>query len=309
MVNKLKSSAMSLGSFLKATMSEWSEDNVTRLAATLAYFAVFSLAPLLVILVAVAGFVFGEQAVRGEIVHEIQGYVGQQSAEMIQGMIASASKHSAGVLATILAVAALLFGASGFFVQLQGALNTIWDVRRKQGGNVIIGFLQKRLFSTMMVLATGLLLVALLAGTSFLWTLTGYFKHLLPIPGIFWQGFDFLVSFVILILIFALVLKVVPDVKITWKDVSIGAVVTALLFTVGQFLLGLYLGRKSFTSTYGVAGSFVMILVWIYYSAQIFLFGAEITQVYAHRHGRKVQPADDAVPVRKSRGSRERKSA
>jgi len=298
----LKKGLKSLGSFLGATISEWSGDNVSRLSAAIGFYVVFTTAPLLVILIAVAGFVYGEQAVRGRIVNEIQAYIGPKGAEVVQGMIAGASNQSTGVWATILAFAALFFGASGFFIQLQGALNTVWGVQQKRGGNMVIGFLKNRLVSVIMVLLTGLLLIVLMAGTSVIWTVTEYFHHLLPLTPVFWQVIDFLVVFVLLTLIFALVMRTVPDVKIRWRDVWMGALVTSILFTIGQFLLGLYLGRKSFTSSYGVAGSFVVILAWVYYSAQCFLIGAEMTQIYARRYGKEIEPADNAVRVRKQTG-------
>jgi membrane protein len=298
----LKKGLKSLGSFLGAIISEWSGDNVSRLSAAIGFYAVFTTAPLLVILIAVAGFVYGEQAVRGRIVNEIQAYIGPKGAEVVQGMIAGASKQSTGVWATILAFAALLFGASGFFIQLQGALNTVWGVQQKPGGSMVIGFLKNRLVSVIMVLLTGLLLIALMAGTSVIWTVTEYFHHLLPLTPVFWQVIDFLVVFVLLTLIFALVMRTVPDVKIRWRDVWMGALVTSILFTIGQFLLGLYLGRKSFTSSYGVAGSFVLILIWVYYSAQSFLIGAEMTQIYSRRYGKEIEPSDNAVRVRKQTG-------
>jgi membrane protein len=297
-----KKGLKTVGSFLNATISEWSNDNVSRLSAAIGFYAVFSTAPLLVILIAVAGFIYGEQAVRGRIVHEIQSYIGPKGAEVVQGMIAGASKQSTGVWATILAFAALLFGASGFFIQLQGSLNTVWGVQQKPGGNMIIGFLKNRLVSVIMVLLTGLLVIVLMAGTSIIWTVTEYFHHLLPLSPVFWQIVDFLVVFVLLTLIFALIMRTVPDVKIRLRDVWMGAVVTSILFTIGQFLLGLYLGRKSFTSSYGVAGSFVLILIWVYYSAQSFLIGAEMTQIYARRYGKEIEPSENAVRVRKQTG-------
>lgn len=299
----IKKELKHLGSFLWATIVAWNNDNVTRLSAAIGFYAVFTTAPLLVIFIAIAGFVFGKQAVRGRIVHDIQSYIGPNGANVIQGMIAGASKESTGVWATILAFAALLFGASGFFIQLQGSMNTIWGVQQRPGGNMLIGFLKNRLISVIMVLLTGLLLIVFIAGTSVIWTVTEYFHHLLPATPVLWQIIDFLVVFILLTLIFALVMRTIPDAKIRWRDVWVGAVVTSILFTIGQFLLGLYLGRKSFTSSYGVAGSFVLILVWVYYSAQSFLIGAEMTQIYARRYGKEIEPSRNAVRVRKQTAS------
>ncbi|RJP16664.1 MAG: YihY/virulence factor BrkB family protein [Candidatus Abyssobacteria bacterium SURF_5] len=298
----------SVGSFFKQTFSEWSRDKVPVMAAALAYYAIFAIAPLFLIAIAIAGFVLGEQAAQGQLMSQIEGVVGQQGAQVIESMIAGASNTSGGIIATALGVAALLFGASTLFVQLQYALNVIWEVRRKPERG-IMGTVKDRLVAVAMVISIGILLIALMVASSVLWSLTSYFEGVLPLPGWFWQLVNFFGSFIILIPLFALILKVVPDVKIAWKDVWIGAAAIAILFAVGQFLLGLYLGSKSFSSTYGVAGAALLLLVWIYYSAQIFLLGAEMTQVYARRYGRKIEPADDAYFVRKERDEQERKAA
>jgi membrane protein len=284
---------------------------VSKQAAALAYYAIFSIAPLFVIAIAIAGFVFGEQAAQGQIVGQIEGVVGPQGAQVIQSMIAGASNPSTGIVATAISVLALLFGASGIFVQLQDSMNLIWEVERKPGRG-IMGTIKDRLFAVALVLSVGVLLIALMFASSAVWALTSYFRDVLPLPGWFWQLVNFVVSLSILSLVFALILKMVPDVNIAWRDVWVGAVTTALLFTIGQMLLGLYLGRGSFGSTYGVAGSALVLLVWIYYSAQIFLLGAEMTQVYARRYGRGMEPARNAKFVRKQareEGEERRKAA
>jgi membrane protein len=281
---------------LKQTGQEWVEDNAARLGAALAFYSVLSLAPLLVIVIAIAAAVFGEEAARGEVVAQIEGMVGREGAQAIQDMIAHAQKPAAGTVATVLGVAVLLFGASGVFGQLQDALNTIWEVRPKSGRGVW-GVVKDRFFSFAMVLGTGFLLLVSLTVSAVLHALGEYLAGLMPGLESVWLVVNFLISFGVITLLFALIFKLVPDVKIAWKDVWVGAVLTALLFTAGKFLLGLYLGRGSVSSAYGAAGSLVVLVVWIYYSAQILFFGAEFTQVYAKRYGSQITPSENAEPV------------
>ncbi len=281
---------------LKLTFSDWNEDKAPRLAAALAYYMAFSLAPLLVIVIAVAGLVYGQDAAQNRIVGEISGLIGRQGAEQVQAMIAGASKVSSGVVATVLGIITLLFGASGVFGQLQDALNTIWEVRPKPGQG-FIAMVRQRFFSFTMVLGTAfLLLVSLVMAAA-----VAAFSDIL-LGGIAWaepllQALNFLFSLLVTTLLFALIFKIVPDVEIHWRDVWIGAVFTALMFSLGRLALGLYLGQGSFGSSYGAAGSLVIIMLWIYYSAQILFFGAEFTQVYATRYGSHIEPSPNAEPV------------
>lgn len=281
---------------LKEAFNEWREDKASRLAAALAYYTIFSLGPLLVIVIAIAGLVFGEAAARGEIVAQVEGVLGREGAEAIQRMIENARDPASGTIATILSIVALVFGASGVFGQLQDALNTIWDVTPKPGRG-LMGIVADRFLSFVMVLGIGFLLLVFLVLSSVLTGLGTFFGDFLPVSESLLQILNLLVSFAVITLLFAMLYKVLPDVEIAWGDVWIGAAMTALLFTVGQFLIGLYLGRTAVASTYGAAGSIVIILLWIYYSAQIFLFGAEFTQVYARRHGARIAPAEEAVRV------------
>jgi membrane protein len=285
-------------SFLKTSYKEWSDDKVSKLAAALAYYAIFSVAPIFVIGIAIAGYVYGQKAVQGQVVEQMRGVIGEEGANIVQTMIAGARNTSAGVAATVLSVLALFLGASGVFIQLQYAMNVIWEVERKPGRG-IMGMVIDRFFAVIMVIAVGIIIIALMFGSSVMWTLTGYFKNILPIPSVFWQIFNYLVNFILLTPVFALILKVVPDVKIGWREVWVGAAFTGFLFSIGQLLIGLYLGHSSFTSSYGIAGAVLLLLVWIYYSAQIFLFGAEMTQVYARRYGKRIEPADNAISTRK----------
>ncbi len=281
---------------IQETIAEWNEDKASRLAAALAYYTVFSLAPLLIIAIAIAGFVFGETAAQNQIVGQIQGLVGREAAEAIQTMILNASRPGAGTIATIVGVITLLFGASGLFGQLQDALNTIWEVTPRPDRG-IRGIVQDRFWSFTMVLGTGFLLLVSLILSAVLTGVATYLQSLVPGLIEVWQIVNIVVSFTVVTFLFALIYKVIPDAKIAWSDVWIGAIVTSLLFSVGRYLIGLYLGSSAIGSAYGAAGSLVILLVWVYYSAQILLLGAEFTQVYARRFGSRIQPAKNAMPV------------
>lgn len=283
-----------IGNLFKETFQEWQTDKSPRLAAALAYYTVFSLAPLLIIVIAIAGAVFGQQAARGEIVGQIESLVGQQGAQAIQTAIENANRPSAqGGIASLISVIVLIFGASGVFAQLQDALNTIWEVKVKPGRG-ITGFIRKRLLSFAAVLGIGFLLLVSLVISAVLSGISHYFSNLLPGADFIWYLLNIIVSFAIITLLFALIYKYLPDVKIRWKDVWIGAAMTALLFVVGKYALGLYLGRGSFGSTYGAAGSLVVLLAWVYYSSLILFFGAEFTQVYARHYGSRIEPDEIA---------------
>jgi membrane protein len=281
---------------LKTTVSKWSDDHVPRLGAALAYYTVFSLVPVLLIMIAITGLVFGQEAAQGQVINQIGGLVGEKSAQAIEGMLENARKPSSGVIAAVVGVVTLLFGASGLFGQLQDALNTIWGVKPKPGRG-ILGILKDRFLSFMAVLGTGFLLLVSLIVSAGLAALGQVFKHWLPGPELLLQVINFVVSFGVITLLFAMMYKILPDVKLAWNDVWIGAGVTALLFTLGKFLLGLYLGKSDIGSTYGAAGSLVIILFWVYYSSQILLFGAEFTAIYANQYGSRIKPAENAMPV------------
>ncbi|MBE9008551.1 YihY/virulence factor BrkB family protein [Fortiea sp. LEGE XX443] len=280
----------------RETFQEWSEDKASRLAAALAYYTIFSIAPLLIIVIAIAGAVFGEDAARGEIVRQIQGLVGRDGAEFIEIAIRNASQPKTGAIASIISILLLLLGATGLFTELQDALNTIWEVKPKPGRGMKNMFRQRAL-SFAMILGIGFLLLVTLVISTVLTAIVGYFSNLLPGVDVLWRIVNFLLSFAITTLLFGLIFKVLPDVKITWNDVLIGAAITSLLFSLGRYLLGQYLGNNTFGSTYGAAGSLVVILAWVYYAAQILFFGAEFTQVYARRYGSGIRPTRNAVPL------------
>ena len=267
----------------KETFSEFSSDKVPRLAAALAYYSLFSLAPLLVISIAIAGFAFGAEAARGEIVGQIRGVVGETAGKAIEEMIENAGKNeSRGVFATIAGVVALLFGASGVFGQLKDTLNTIWEVPEKKGGGIRL-FLRERLWSFSMVLVIGFLLLTSLILTAAIGAVgnltSGGSNETL------WHILNLLVSLGVITVLFALIFKFVPDAAVSWRDVWIGAGFTSLLFVLGKFGIGLYLGKSSVASTYGAAASLIIVILWVYYSSLILFLGAEFTEVYARRRG------------------------
>lgn len=278
---------------IKEAAADWSHDRAPRLGAALAYYTVFSLVPFLVVVIALIGLVLGQEAAQSAILSHIATLVGDQSAAAIKDMIQRADQPSTGLVATGLAVVTLLFGASGVFGQLQDALNTVWGVEPKEGRGVW-GFIKDRFLSFVAVLGTGFLLLVSLILSSALAAFGKWFSGLLPLPEALLHLFNFVLSFVVVTGLFALIFKVLPDAKVAWRDVYVGALLTAALFTIGKYALGLYLGKSNVASAYGAAGSLVLILVWVYYSAQILLYGAEFTQVYANRLGERIVPAPDA---------------
>jgi membrane protein len=276
------------GMLTREALSEWSQDGAPRLAAALAYYSVLSIAPLLVLSVAVADLVYGQQAVNGQLAWEIQSLVGDSAAQAIQAILQGAHKPTAGATATLLSVATVIVGASSVIVELHGALNFIWGVKAPTDStlrNDILGFLKERLYAALIAIAAGcLLLISLMLSISIA-ALGKSFLPLLPSSEGLLHSAAFGVSFVAVMLLFAAVYKLLPDVRLKWSDVAIGAAVTALLFTIGKQLIAVYLGRVGFESTYGAAWALVLFLVWVYYSAQLFFLGAEFTKVYARRYG------------------------
>ena len=287
----------SLWNFLKDIAMQWLEDGPFQLAAALSYYTLFSLAPILIIAIAVAGLFFGREAATNQIVHTLQSLVGQESAKAIQGMIQNASsKPKTGIISTVLGIGVLIFGAGGVVGQLQSSLNRIWGVTSKPGRG-IWSFMWERFVSLAMVLGVGFLLLVSLVITTILTHLTLYIGSLIGGAAIIAYLLDIVVSFGFVTILFAMIYKFLPDVRIQWKDVWIGAALTSFLFTVGKFLIGLYLGTSGVTSSFGAAGSLITVLLWVYYSALIFFFGAEFTQIYASRYGSGVVPAENAVPL------------
>jgi membrane protein len=283
---------------IQAAASEWQQDKASRLAAALSYYAIFSIAPLIIVIIAIAGSLFGEAAARGRIIDQIQGTVGQEGAAFIQTLLQNASQGGAGtsITASVIGVIVLLFGATGLFVELQDALNTIWGVTAKPNLGVK-DFMRKRALSFAMIVSIGFLLLISLILSAVLSALSHFAATTVSGLDLVWQAVNLVISFGGITLLFATIYKLLPDVKINWSDVWIGAAITALLFMVGRFLLGLYLSSTAFSSTYGAAGSLIIVLVWFYYSAQILFFGAEFTQVYASRYGSQILPNRYAVAL------------
>ncbi len=289
-------------SIVKDTANDWLDDNGSRLAAALAYYSLLSLAPLLVITIAVAGFFFGPDAARGKVAGELGSVVGAEAAQGIQAVVASAHSPSAGVLSTVVGIVTLFIGASGVFGELQSSLNTIWEVKAKPGRG-IWGEVKDRFLSFTMVLGVAFLLLVSLVLSSILSGIGSKFATALPGGEVVWQGVNFAFSLAVVTGLFALIFKYIPDAEIKWRDVWLGAAVTAVLFTIGKLLLGLYLGKAAVGSSYGAAGSVIALVVWVYYAAQILFLGAEFTQVQARRHGREIRPSRNAVKAESARAT------
>jgi membrane protein len=274
----------------------WSRDEAPRLAAALAYYTILSAAPLLVLSIALADRVFGQQAIQGQLAWEIQTLVGGQAAEAIQAVLRDAHRPTSGLIATILSIATLIVGASSVVVELHSALNLIWGIPDSGTGSWlggVLSFVKLRFYSSLVVIAAGCLLLISLVASIFITTIGQFFHPLLPTPEWMLHAAAFGGSFIVLTLLFGAIYKLIPDVHLRWSDVFIGASVTSLLFTIGKQLLAIYLGHVGFQSTYGAAWTVVIVLVWIYYSAELFFLGAEFTKVYTRSYGshRSGQPA------------------
>ena len=280
---------------LKKAGSDWMDHNDSSQGAAIAFYTVLSLAPLLVVVVAVAGFFFGQDAVRGQVFWQLRNLIGSQAASTVQSLLKAAYHPAAGIAASVIGFLILLMGASGVFLQLRQTLNYIWGV----DPNVDSGFggiLRSRLFSFAMVLGIGFLLVVSLAVSAVISAMGSYASQMISVPAPVLLGVNFVITFAVTSFLFALIYKFVPEKKIEWDDVATGAIFTALLFDVGKVIIGLYLGKASVGSAYGAAGSLVVLLVWVYYSSQVFLYGAEFTHVYATAH-REVTTPPPHAPV------------
>jgi membrane protein len=275
---------------LKASISAWSDDKSPRLGAALSFYTVFAMPPLFMIVIFIASLVFDPESVRTHMFSEVGGLIGKKSAEAIQSAMAAQYDTNKGLVASAIAIGTLILTATGLFIELQDALNTIWRVEAKPGHGVM-GFIRIRLMSFAMVVGIGFLLLVSLIVSAGLAAATKYISGLMPGVGVVSVIASDVISFAVITVLFAMIFKVLPDVRIAWRDVWIGGAVTSLLFTGGKFLLGWYLGRSTTISAYGAAGSVVLILLWVYYSAQILFFGAEITKVYAIRFGSRLRPA------------------
>jgi membrane protein len=279
---------------VKETFSEWSSDNAPRLGAALSYYTVFSLAPILILVIAVTGVFLGHDAAQGKIVGSLESIIGHESALTIQNAIAKSSEHKSGLMATAIGLVTLILGASGVMIELQGALNTVWKVMPKPGAGVR-RFLRSRLLSLALVITLGFLLLVSLVMSAALEGVVHFLGGFVARWVVLGYLINYGVSIGVITLFFALMFKALPDAKVAWKDVWIGALLTSVLFHVGKYLIALYIGRASVASTFGAAGSLAVLLVWIYYSSQIVLLGAEFTRAYANSVGTRVVPDENAV--------------
>ena len=280
---------------LKETHAEWSRDKCMRLGAALAYYTIFSLAPMLVIVIAVAGFAFGESAAEGQIVEQLRGLLGEEGAAGVQGMIKNASQAQTGLIATAIGLTTLLLGATTMFTELQAALNDIWNVPPPKDWRWWDLF-RTRVSGFTIILGIGFLLLVSLGISALLSGLHQRIGTLFPGAPLVFQSLNFVVSFGVVTLLFAMIFKVLPDAEIRWGDVWVGAAFTSLLFGVGKLAIGFYLGFAGVGSVYGAAGSLVIVLLWVFYSSQILFFGAEFTQVWARRRG-SMAPGSAATNV------------
>ena len=281
---------------LKRTISEAGEDKIPRLAASLSYYTVLSLSPLVAVAIAIAGFAFGREAAEGQIAQQLQSVLGAQASEAIQTIVSHAHRTGTGVLSAVVGGVVLVIGASGVFGELQDSLNTIWEVA-PQPNRGFKGMVKDRFFSFTMVLGVAFLLLVSLVISAALSAVGQWFSGAFAGSEAVWHVINIVVSLAVIAALFALLFKIVPDVTIAWKDVWIGAAVTAVLFVLGKFLIGLYVGKAAVASPFGAAGSLMVIVVWVYYSAHILFLGAEFTQIYARECGSKIVPARGAVPL------------
>lgn len=282
-----------LSNILKLTHQGWKADNASRLSAALAYYTIFSLAPLLVIIIALTGLFWQREVIESQIMGQVEGLVGAEGRTFISDLLSSAGRPAAGITATIIGIITLLFGALGVFNELHNSLNEIWDVEVEETKGFVEAIKKvvfSRLLSFTMILGIGFLLLVSLVISAGLSAVQETIGNAIPVSEILLQIVNLIISVGVITVLFALMFKFLPDADVAWRDVWLGAFVTALLFSLGKFLIGLYLGNSAVASSFGAAGSLVLLLVWMYYSAQILFFGAEFTQVYANNYGSKIVP-------------------
>ncbi|HEY6132547.1 MAG TPA: YihY/virulence factor BrkB family protein [Rubrivivax sp.] len=291
-----------LYSFVKDSVQAWVDDYAPSMGAALSYYTLFSIAPLLLIVISVAGLVFGEDAARGHISATLSSFLGAEGAIAIEGLLKSVSLNNKSIAGTLVGVTLLLVGATSVFAELQNALDRIWRSPERNKPSGLFGLLSARVMSFGLILGFGFLMIVSLIASAALTALGEWWAPLFGGWDVVLQGVNFVVSFGLVTAVFAMIYKLMPSVRIAWRDVWVGAVATAALFTVGKLLIGLYIGQSGITSGFGAASSVVLLLVWVYYSAQIFLVGAEFTWVYAHRFGSRKTEAyrvESKSPVRR----------
>ena len=282
---------------VKRAVAAWSDDYAPSMGAALSYYSVFSLAPLLLIIISIAGLVFGEDAARGEIFGQLRGLMGDDAAKAIEGLLASVSKPTQGIAATVIGIVVLLIGATSVFGELQDALDRIWRAPARDKASGLWGLLRARLLSFGMILGIAFLLMISLVLSAAVSALGRWWGEVFGAWELLAQLVNVLVGFALTTGVFAMIYKLIPRVSVQWRDVWLGAAVTSLLFTIGQFLIGLYIGKSAVASSFGAAGSLIVIFVWVYYSAQIFLMGAEFTWIYAETFGSRRQPPEMSYAI------------
>jgi membrane protein len=281
---------------LKDSAVAWADDNIGEQGAALSFFTIFSLSPLLILVILLSSLSFGQEAASGHLVSQIRGLIGIEGAKFVQSLITNAYKSGSSVVAAVFSVVMLLLGASAVFIQLRDSLNMIWRVQQKPMGT-IHAFLRVRLLSFAMILGIGFLLLISLVVSAVLAAMSDYLSNFLDILKSMMNLLDFVVSFFGITVMFALIFKFLPAATIKWKDVWVGAAVTSFLFSIGKIVIGLYLGNGAIGSTFGAASSLVIFMLWAYYSSQIVLFGAEFTRIYAMRFGSNILPDTNAVRI------------
>ncbi len=287
-------------SFTKEMIQEYNEDDCFTLGAALSYYTVFSIAPIIVIIIAAAGFIFGPEAIRGEVYDKLSGLLGAEVAEQIQNLVKNAYQSNAGVVATVIGLVTLVFGATGVVNQLKKSLNMVWDMKATPK-NGLLQFALDRVMSLAMILAIGFILLVALVIEGIVAALSDRIEQLLPsVSGPLLVSINFVISLILTGLLFSLILKYLPDARVAWRDVITGGIFTALLFALGRFGIGLYMAKSNVGETFGAAGFLVVLLVWVYYSSQILFLGAEFTNVYARRYGSKILPSANSIKVRRT---------
>jgi membrane protein len=284
LLERFISHSQQLSTLLEEMYAEWSKDNASQLGAALAFYTIFSLAPILIIIVAVVGVILGKESVQTYILAELGKVIGQDNGAFVMNVIQSRYQAGSGLEATIIAIVLILVGSTTVCMTLKSALNTMWGVNGKPSG--FLNYIKERIMSSLIILVIGAFLFLSMIVSSVISTISNF----IDIPLFLFSTIDNIVSIILLTLLFSMLYKMLPDVKISWGDVWVGGAVTAAFFTLGKFLLGLYLSHSSVSSAYGAAGSLVVLLLWVYYSAQVIFLGAEFTQVYARKYGSEIVP-------------------
>jgi membrane protein len=293
--------------FLKEVFTDFSDDKVLKYSASLSYYTVFSIAPILIIIISISGIFFGRDAVQGQIDNQISGLVGKEAATQIQNMISNTHKSGNNFLASVISTIILVLGATGIFAEIQDSINSIWGLKSKPKRG-FIKIILNRLISFSLIISLGFVLMVSLALNALIAAVVERLQNVFPASGAnFLNVVEFIISFIVVTFLFAVIFKVLPDAKIKWRDVSKGAILTGVLFIIGQFLIKLYVSSSNMTSVYGAAGSIIIIMVWVYYTAVILYFGAEFTKVYSIRYGSKILPNDYAVWVQVKEEEKEHK--